>query len=333
MASLFESFSSAINPEIVSALGKALGADTSAIHQGLSAAAPVLMGSMTKLASTPSGAESLFKMLPQDTGGLMGGFGNLTSLISNLFSGGPTGNSMLSSLLGPGLNAIGGSLTKALGFNVMPLLSMAAPALMGLISKAVQNGKLGPAGLADLLKRETAQITSDPANLPSMKLADEAMAAGERAAVAIASYGAEWSKVAAAPVAALMAVSSSDLDGPFDTMKEVKAAQAALLDATKAAPAGSILSAAFGGGLTPDALKSIRAMAKDRPALTRLIAEATAAVKQHSPTELEAFKATIRSIGKATAEAAKEGGFLGIGGTLVSDEEREALAQIEAAMA
>jgi hypothetical protein len=333
MASLFESLSSAINPEIVSALGKALGADTSAIHQGLSAAAPVLMGRMTKLASTPTGAESLLKMLPQDTGGLMGGFGSLTSLISNLFSGGPTGNSLLSSLLGPGLNAIGGSLTKALGFNVMPLLSMAAPALMGLISKAVQTDKLGPAGLADLLKRETAQFASDPANLPTMKLANEAMAAGERAAVAIASYGAEWSKVAAAPVAALIAVSSSDLDGPFDTMKEVKAAQAVLLEATKAAPAGSILSAAFGGGLTQDALKSIRAMAKDRPALTRLIAEATAAVKQRSPTELEAFKATIRSIGKATAEAAKEGGFFGIGGTLVSDEEKEALAQIEAAMA
>jgi hypothetical protein len=333
MAGLFDSLSSAINPEIVSALGKALGADTSAVNQGLAAAAPLLMGGLTKMASTPTGAESLLKMLPQDTGGLMGGFGSLTSLISNLFSGGPTGNSMLSSLLGPGVNAIGASLTKALGFNVTPLLGMAAPALMGLVSKAVQADKLDSTGLADMLKRETAQFTGDPANGATMKLVNEALAAGDKAATAIGSYGAEWSKVAAAPVAALMAVSSSDLDGPFDTMKEVKAAQAALLEATKAAPAGSILSAAFGGGLTQDALKSIRAMAKDRDALTRLIADATAAVKQRSPGELEAFKATIRSIGKATAEAAKEGGIFGIGGTLVSDDEKTALAQIEAAMA
>jgi hypothetical protein len=333
MAGLFDSLSSAINPEIVSALGKALGADTSAVNQGLAAAAPLLMGGLTKMASTPTGAESLLKMLPQDTGGLMGGFGSLTSLISNLFSGGPTGNSMLSSLLGPGVNAIGASLTKALGFNVTPLLGMAAPALMGLVSKAVQADKLDSTGLADMLKRETAQFTGDPANGATMKLVNEALAAGDKAATAIGSYGAEWSKVAAAPVAALMAVSSSDLDGPFDTMKEVKAAQAALLEATKAAPAGSILSAAFGGGLTQDALKSIRAMAKDRDALTRLIADATAAVKQRSPDELEAFKATIRSIGKATAEAAKEGGIFGIGGTLVSDDEKTALAQIEAAMA
>jgi hypothetical protein len=333
MAGLFDSMSSAINPEIVSALGKALGADTSAVNQGLAAAAPLLMGGLNKMASTPTGAESLLKMLPQDTGGLMGGFGSLTSLISNLFSGGPTGNSMLSSLLGPGVNAIGASLTKALGFNVTPLLGMAAPALMGLVSKAVQADKLDSTGLADMLKRETAQFTGDPANGATMKLVNEALAAGDKAATAIGSYGAEWSKVAAAPVAALMAVSSSDLDGPFDTMKEVKAAQAALLEATKAAPAGSILSAAFGGGLTQDALKSIRAMAKDRDALTRLIADATAAVKQRSPGELEAFKATIRSIGKATAEAAKEGGIFGIGGTLVSDDEKTALAQIEAAMA
>jgi len=332
MASLFESLSSAINPEIVAALGKVLGADTSAINQGLSAAAPLLMGRMTKMASTPSGAESLLKMLPEDTG-TFGGFGSLTSLISNLFSGGPTGNSMLSSLLGPGLNATGGSLTKALGFNVMPLLGLAAPALMGLVSKAVQTDKLDGNGLAELLKRETTQFAANPANAATMKLVNEATAAGEKAATVIGSYGADWNKVAAAPVAALLAVSSSDLDGPFDTMKEVKAAQAALLEATKTAPAGSVLAAAFGGGLTESALKSVREMAKDRDALTRLIADATAAVKQHSPSELDAFKATIRSIGKVTAEAAKEGGFLGIGGTLVSNDEKAALAKIEAAMA
>ena len=214
MASLFESLSSAINPEIVSALGKALGADTSAVNQGLSAAGPLLMGSMSKMASTPSGAESLLKMLPQDTG-TFGGFGSLTSLISNLFSGGATtGDGMLSSLLGPGVNAIGGALTKALGFNVMPLLGMAAPALMGLVSKAVQTDKLDANGLAELLKRETAQFTDNPANAATMKLVNEATAAGDKAASVISSYGADWNKVAAAPVAALLAVSSSDLDGP-----------------------------------------------------------------------------------------------------------------------
>jgi hypothetical protein len=44
-----------------------------------------------------------------------------------------------------------------------------------------------------------------------------------------------------------------------------------------------VLAAAFGGGLTETALKSVREMAKDRDALMRLIAEAMTAVKQRSP--------------------------------------------------
>jgi hypothetical protein len=284
------------------------------------------------MASTPAGAESLLKLLPQDDGGAFGGFGSLTSLVSNLFSGGATSNSMLSSLLGPGLNAIGASLTKTLGFNVTPLLQLAAPAVLGLLSKSVKTEKLDATGLSALLKRETTQFADNPANAGTMKLVSDALTAGDNAATAMNSYGADWAKVAAAPVAALMAVASSDLDGPFDSMKEIKAAQAAMLGAVKAAPAGSILAAAFGSGVTPDALKSVRTMASNRDALTQIIADATAAVKRNSPADAEAFKATIRNIGKATAEAAKEGGFLGIGGTLVSDEEKAALAKIETAL-
>jgi hypothetical protein len=332
--SLIESLTSMISPEIVTTLGKALGADTGAINQGLAAAGPLLLGSMSKMASAPGGADSLMKMLPQDSGGMFGGFGTLTSMISNMFGGNaPTGGGMLASLLGPGSNAIGGALTKSLGFNVMPLLSMAAPALLGAVSKSVQGGKLDAQGLTEMLKQETASYTANPANAATMKLVNEAIAAGDKATATINAYGADWNKVAAAPAAALMLVSSSDLSGPFDTLKEVKAAQAALLDAARAAPAGSVLAAAFGGGLTESAIKSVRDQAKSREALTQLIADATAAVKQRSPGEVDAFRAAIRSIGQATAEASKDGGFLGIGGTLVSDDEKAALAKIETALA
>lgn len=331
MASLLESLGANFNPEIVGMLGKALGADTGAIQQGVAAAGPLLLGGMSKMASTPGGADALMKLLPQDSGG----FGGLTSLISNLFSGGPAagGGGMLSSLMGPGLNAVGGALSKSLGFNVMPLLTMAAPAVMGLISKTVQADKLDAGGLTALLKRETETFAANPANAGTLGMVKDAMTAGDRATAMIQSYGADWNKVASAPAAALMLVSSSDLDGPFDTMKEVKAAQAALLEATRAAPAGSLIAAACGGGLTQGALTAVRDQAKSREALVQIIADATAAVKQRSPGELDAFRATIRSLGKATAEAAKEGGFLGIGGTLVSDDEKAALAKIETALA
>jgi hypothetical protein len=332
MASLFESLSSLINPDMVSALGKALGTDASAVNQGLAAAGPLLTSSLSRMASTPSGAASLQELLPKDADKALGGFGSLGSLIGSLSGGGAAGSTMLSSLLGPAVNAVGASLTRTLGFNVTPLLRIAAPAVLGLLSKRVQAEKLDSSGMAALLKRETTQFADNPANAATMKLVNEALSAGDKATAAIGSYGASWAKVEAAPVAALMAVASSDLDGPVDSVKEFKAAQAAMLEAIKAAPAGSILGAALGSGLTPEALKSVRTMASDRDALTRLIADAMAAVKQYSPADAEAFRGAIRSIGNATAEAAKEGGFLGIGGTLVSDSEKAALARIETAL-
>ena len=51
-----------------------------------------------------------------------------------------------------------------------------------------------------------------------------------------------------------------------------------------------------------------------------------------SPGELQAYKNTILSVAQASAEASKEGGFLGIGGTLVSKEEQAALDAIRAAL-
>ena len=52
-----------------------------------------------------------------------------------------------------------------------------------------------------------------------------------------------------------------------------------------------------------------------------------------SPAEAAAYKATILAVAKAAAEASKEGGFLGIGGTLVSKDEQAALDQLGAALA
>ena len=333
MPTVLESLSSMINPDVVGSLGKIFNAEPAAVSRGIGAVGPLILGSMNKIASTPAGAESLLKALPADGGAsVLGGFGNIGNLIGSL-TGNSSQNNMLASLIGPGINAISGSLSKALGFNVTPLISLAAPTVMGLVSKAVQSGKLNAGGLASMLSRETADYKANPANKESLALVNTAIAAGDQAATIIKGYGEDWTKVAAAPVAALLAVSTADLDGPFDTIKEIKAAQAASLEIAKSAPAGSLLSAALGGGLTKSALTSVKEMAKNPDSLIRLIADATASVKKRSPGEVDAFRGAIRSIGKATAEAAKEGGFFGIGGTLVSDDEKAALQKIEQALA
>jgi hypothetical protein len=116
-------------------------------------------------------------------------------------------------------------------------------------------------------------------------------------------------------------------------VKEAKAANDALLAAAKAADPTSLVAAAFSGGITKDQLSSLKTMAPNRDSLLGVIRESIAAVKTHSPAESKAYNDTLFSVATATANAAKEGGFLGIGGTLVSQDEQQALDTLKAAFA
>ena len=51
-----------------------------------------------------------------------------------------------------------------------------------------------------------------------------------------------------------------------------------------------------------------------------------------SDDEVEAYKGFVRSLAEAAAKAHKEGGFMGVGGKQVSDEEQVALDEIEATL-
>lgn len=80
-----------------------------------------------------------------------------------------------------------------------------------------------------------------------------------------------------------------------------------------------------------DEMKSDPAAAK--AALLDKIAGATQTVSDKGGVaEAAAFKQWLLSIANATAEAAREGGFMGIGGTRVSDDEKMAMAEIRSAI-
>ena len=55
-------------------------------------------------------------------------------------------------------------------------------------------------------------------------------------------------------------------------------------------------------------------------------------VDAKAPADATAFKTWLRQISQHVAEAAKEGGFLGIGGVAVSDAEKATLAEISKAL-
>ena len=60
--------------------------------------------------------------------------------------------------------------------------------------------------------------------------------------------------------------------------------------------------------------------------------QARALVDAKAPDDAATFKGWLRDISQHVAEASKEGGFLGIGGVLVSDAEKATLTEISSAL-
>jgi hypothetical protein len=321
MATLLSSLGDLFDAGTVQKLGGMLGADPSAISKGIGAAGPLLLGGLAKTASAPGGADLIQKLIPKE--GLIGG---ISGVLGMMTGGGP--GAMVGSLLGPGSNAIGAALSKAIGFNITPLLGAVAPALLGIVGKVMKEKNVDGAGLASMLKGEHDAFAADPANASTMQLVEGALSAGRDAEQLVATYGADWDHVTLAPAAALMAVASSDLSGPVGTMKEAKAASDQLKSIAGTAAPSSLLAAAFAGGIEKDMLDRLRNYTGSKDAVFEAVAKGTAAVKAKSPAEAAAYASMILSVAQAAAEASKEGGFLGIGGTRVSDDERAAIERL-----
>ncbi|MCA9949030.1 MAG: hypothetical protein KDE48_05255 [Anaerolineales bacterium] len=77
-------------------------------------------------------------------------------------------------------------------------------------------------------------------------------------------------------------------------------------------------------------------MEKDADGLQQIldgIVEATAVLETKSnPDEAAGYKQWVLDVAQATAEAGKEGGFLGIGAVRVSDKEKAALAKLKSTL-
>ncbi len=332
MSGILGSLTSMIKPEMIGAIGKTFGVDTSAVQKALGAAGPLLLSGMAKSAGAPGGADALLKMLPTGGDGILGGFSNVAGMLGGLMGAG-SGGGMLSSVLGSGSNAVGAALSKAVGFNVTPVLSMLAPAIMGIVAKAVKGGNLDGAGLTSMLTKEHSEFASNPANADAMSLVNSATQAGDQASAMITKFGADWEKVCGGPAAVLYMISASDPSGPVGSIKEAKAANDALLAEVAKAEPTSLIAAAFTAGITKDSLSGLRAHATNKAGLLPLVTTYANLVKTHAPTESRSYNDTLYAVATAAAHASKEGGFLGIGGTLVSADEQAALDSLKAALA
>jgi hypothetical protein len=148
----------------------------------------------------------------------------------------------------------------------------------------------------------------------------------------------EWDRLLEAPLAVSLLVSTSD-PNVFDAVKESLASARAIAVAAKSTTASELLHAVTADLQHRETAKEARPelSSKDPVAVRRdllaHIGEASSALQQKaSPEEADEIRRWLYQVGVDVAEAAKEGGVFGIGGTRVSDAEKQALADLAQAL-
>jgi hypothetical protein len=135
----------------------------------------------------------------------------------------------------------------------------------------------------------------------------------------------EWERVLLGPPAAGLLVVLAARGG---TLRESLSIARAYAEARQGGGESELLDqiVAAQPPLQPQAERSPEEL---RERLLRELREAVEALAARAtPEEVAAYRAFVMRVAEGTAEAHKEGGFLGIGGTRVSEEERRRLEEI-----
>jgi hypothetical protein len=145
----------------------------------------------------------------------------------------------------------------------------------------------------------------------------------------------EWDLLRSSPLMASLLVVASSPSGPVGLVQESSAAARTIMQTVGAAQTPLLKT------LAEDVTQTM-AIPKPPPGATPAqVQEAASEILRRTstllstkatPEEMAEIKAWLAKVGQATAEAAKEGGFLGFGGTSVSDQEKAALAMLNAAL-
>jgi hypothetical protein len=142
----------------------------------------------------------------------------------------------------------------------------------------------------------------------------------------------EWARLGRAPLLAGLAISLADPGGPVELVKESRAALKTVLEAAREASVGQFVQSVADdvAGKARRRENPLAGFAPDRRrAHDEILAELRSVyallVEKAAPEDVDDFAEWIRTASQRSALAAKEGGFLGIGGTRVSEREEQML--------
>jgi hypothetical protein len=149
----------------------------------------------------------------------------------------------------------------------------------------------------------------------------------------------EWQQILIAPQMASLYIALSSPSGPVGAVKEMMASTKLIIEAIKVGSGNALIDAVV-ADLREKAEHKEKVEApqisKDPNETKAMCLQAcrdlAALLSLKAPTEAEGYEQWVYQAAQNSAEAAKEGGFFGIGGTRVSEAEAAALKEIAGAL-
>jgi hypothetical protein len=149
----------------------------------------------------------------------------------------------------------------------------------------------------------------------------------------------EWDQIRRAPFMAGLAVVAASPSGPFGVIKEMFAVGKMLAEVKTQGASNELVKALVAdletGAHEQSAPAELRGKAPDQVksyAIESCRQAAALVEKKTRPDEAQGFKQWLVSVCQKVAEAAKEGGFLGFGGTRVNEQEAMAIKELSTAL-
>jgi hypothetical protein len=142
----------------------------------------------------------------------------------------------------------------------------------------------------------------------------------------------EWKALSAGPLLAGLYVSMSDASGPVGLVKEGYAVVQQVIGATSSP---NDLVKAIAEDVKSAGRRDMPDIPADKVRARSMLLDgvkAASAAAGKAPGDADAYREWVFTAAQKAAAAAKEGGFLGFGGTAVSDAEKAALAELQGAL-
>jgi OmpA-OmpF porin, OOP family len=173
-ASLLDTLSTYITPDIISKASSFLGESSGGTQKALTGILPMLLGGVANIASTQGGAGKLMGLLQSGgyDGSILNNLGALVSDPTQTQSLVGTGQQLLGNLLGDKTSAVTSAVAGYSGIkasSASSLLALGAPLVMSLLGKTQASQGLNATGLANLLtSQKSSLMAAIPAGLSSL---------------------------------------------------------------------------------------------------------------------------------------------------------------------